>query len=102
MANNVKGTVYLLHFHPRFQHAGHYLGWTGNSHGDARSRFEYHLRGQGSPLVKAAVQAGCEISISRTWMDVTRNFERRMKTHSATRLCPVCSGPGAFNRGRPR
>lgn len=82
-----KGTVYLIHFERPYHHARHYLGWTK----DVDRRFEEHTKGQGSPLVKAVVDAGIRVSVVKTWPDKTRNFERRLKKLKNTpRLCPVC------------
>ena len=53
------GTVYVLHFDPPYRHAAHYVGWTA---GDVEVRVGTHLRGAGSPLVRAAVAAGSRSS----------------------------------------
>lgn len=83
----VLGTVYLLHFDPPYRHARHYIGWALSP---AR-RFEEHRSGNGSPLVKAAVQAGCEVRLVRTWDAVDRHFERRLKNQkNSSRFCPLC------------
>lgn len=94
-------TVYLLHFQPVYavptaagwtKTAGHYLGST---RGDPYDRLHAHVRGQGSPLVRAAVLAGCTVYIVRTWPG-GRDLERRLKRqrHHA-RFCPECAGTGA-------
>lgn len=94
------GTVYLLHFDPGLPITGarvarHYLGWT---EGDVDERVRLHLTGRGSPLVRAAVAAGCTITLARTWPSVDRHFERRLKRrHEAPRLCPQCVNTGATN-----
>lgn len=84
------GTVYLLHFEPRYKHAGHYLGFAD----DAEARFREHTtpgNTNGSPLVRAAVNAGCNVILVRIWTGVDRNFERRKKRQgSRAKLCPVC------------
>ncbi len=88
MPSDVMGTLYLLHFEPAYKHAQHYLGWTSN----VEVRVEAHMNGHGSPLVKAAVLAGCQVTIVRTWPG-TRSDERRAKgrSRSGRRLCPVCA-----------
>ena len=80
--------LYLLHFAPRYRHAGHYLGYTE----DVPERFALHLRGRGSPLVKAAVQSGCQIMLVRIW-DEDGNAEQEIKrvVGSRARLCPLCN-----------
>jgi hypothetical protein len=94
MRENVSGTVYLLCFTPGLRVTGnrfarHYLGWT---EGAVDDRVATHLSGQGSPLVKAALSAGCEVECVRTWEGVDRYFERKLKRQRcAPRLCPTCT-----------
>lgn len=84
----MKGTIYVLHFSPRYKHAGHYVGWTRNP----IARFARHLAGRGSPLVRAALAAGCQIEVAALW-EGTRDDERRLKNRgSACRYCPTCRG----------
>lgn len=89
--------LYLLHFDPPFKHARHYLGW-------ARSidrRVRCHLTGgqRSSPLVRAALAAGCVVTVARTWPDADRNTERRLKRQGGlSRHCPTCRASGSFHR----
>lgn len=93
---SIAGTLYLLHFEPKFKHAQHYLGWTS----DVDVRVERHLNGRGSPLVKAAVAAGCEVTIAATW-DGTRSDERALKQKTKSRrLCPICKERAKVNGAR--
>ena len=99
-------TIYLLHFEPayvaaigetgRVKTAGHYLGSTG---GDVQRRLEEHLSGQGSPLVKAAVRAGCTIHLAATWPGGRDDERKAKRAHHHARRCPFCTGaaelPGA-------
>ena len=80
--------LYLLHFDPRYKHAGHYLGYTDN----LPKRFGLHVNGRGSPLVKAAVTSGSTILLVRIW-DEDGNAEQEIKRvmRSLVRLCPVCN-----------
>lgn len=80
--------LYLLHFDPRYRHAGHYLGYTE----DLPKRFATHLKGKGSPLVKAAVNHGSRIILVRIWAE-DGNAEQEIKrgVGSRGRLCPVCN-----------
>jgi predicted GIY-YIG superfamily endonuclease len=66
--------LYLLHFDPRYRHAGHYLGYTE----DLPKRFALHIQGKGSPLVKAAVNNGSRIVLVRVW-DEDGNAEQEIK-----------------------
>lgn len=80
-------SVYLLHFSAPYHHARHYLGYSA----DPAARFETHTRGAGSPLVRAAVQAGLGVVLARLWPDGDRTFERELKNQKNTpRLCPIC------------
>jgi hypothetical protein len=92
------GAVYLLHLEPGLPITGnrvarHYLGWTQT---DVDERVRQHLAGHGSPLVRAALAAGADVTLQRTWVGVDRHFERRLKNrHEAPRLCPRCVAAGA-------
>jgi len=94
---NQEGTIYLLCFPPGLhvtgnRYASHYLGWTANG---VESRVAYHLRGEGSRLIRAAVRAGLDPQVVRTWEKATRTFERRLKnTRNLPRLCPHCNPTG--------
>lgn len=90
MREKVSGTVYLLHFEPPYKHARHYLGWT---EGSVDKRVAEHVSGRGSPLVRAAVEAGHGVIVARTWSDQDRYFERQLKNgKNGPRLCPICNG----------
>jgi predicted GIY-YIG superfamily endonuclease len=80
--------LYLLHFSPRYRHAGHYLGYTQ----DLPKRFALHIQGKGSPLVKAAVNNGSRIILVRIWGE-DGNAEQEIKRvmRSLVLLCPVCN-----------
>jgi hypothetical protein len=80
------GTVYLLHFSEPVGHAEHYLGWALDHH----ARVDDHLCGKGSRLVAAAVRRGIHIELVRTWPNVDRNFERRLKNGTHKARCPLC------------
>ena len=84
------GSVYLLHFEPPYKHAGRYIGWTQKS---VQERWVEHVSGKGSPLVRAAVEAGCAVVIARVWEAVDRHFERDLKDQkNSTRLDPITQG----------
>ena len=85
---------YLLHFDPRFKHAGHYLGFAE----DIDRRVKEHQSGtSGARLTTVAAKAGCALILVRTWPEADRTVERKLKgtkgagrTGSLARLCPVC------------
>lgn len=82
------GTLYLLHLEPPLEHARHYLGWT--QEGGEAERVAQHLRGSGSPLVRAARRHGREVTLEKAWPG-TREDERRHKDgHQLGNLCPRC------------
>jgi len=83
--------LYLFHFTPRYGHAGHYLGWSK----DIDRRCKEHLSGyqRSSPLIRAALQAGCQLTLARVWEGADRNHERRLKNRGGlARQCPICKG----------
>ena len=87
---------YLLHFEPRYAHAGHYLGV---HEGDVRDRIALHLAGRASPLVRAVVRSGGRVFHVRTFDGMSRSEERRLKRQGGlSRHCPVCRTLGAYHR----
>ena len=81
--------LYLLHFEPRYQHAGHYLGYSKDI--DARVAEHLACNGKSSPLVKAAVEAGCEVTVARLIPGGTRTLERKLKNQGGLAVhCPIC------------
>ena len=85
-------SLYLLHIEPRYKHAGHYLGFTPDLRVERRAR--EHMDGvqhKASPLVLAALKAGCTVVISRRWEGPQFDKAERAKKHRGhTRLCPLC------------
>jgi signal transduction histidine kinase len=83
------GTVYLLHFDQRYEHAGHYTGFAEGS--GLLKRLGEHQQGRGARLVEVITQAGISFRLARTWPGVTRARERQLKTQGgASRRCPIC------------
>ena len=104
MTATYAGTVYLLHLDRplaagRNQHgapqAAHYLGWTASR--TATRRVGLHARGRsGSKYMAAALREGIGFRLVRTWSDMSRDDERKLKNRkSSGRLCPVCTGRAA-------
>jgi predicted GIY-YIG superfamily endonuclease len=95
-------TVYLLHFttpigdldNPHGA-AQHYLGYTPAS---VEQRLDEHAKGIGARICAAAVQAGADLLVARTWPG-GRPLERRLKRYKkAHKLCPLCAGDAALRR----
>jgi predicted GIY-YIG superfamily endonuclease len=92
------GTVYLLHFDQRYEHAGHYTGWAE----DLDRRLAEHLGGRAARLIEVITQAGIGFRLARTWPGVTRARERQLKRQGgASRYCPICQADRKA-RGLPR
>jgi predicted GIY-YIG superfamily endonuclease len=92
------GTVYLLHFDQRYEHAGHYTGWAE----DLDRRLAEHLGGRAARLIEVITQAGIGFRLARTWPGVTRARERQLKQQGgASRYCPICQEERNA-RGLPR
>jgi predicted GIY-YIG superfamily endonuclease len=92
------GTVYLLHFDQRYEHAGHYTGWAE----DLDHRIAEHLGGRAARLIEVITQAGIGFRLARTWPGVTRARERQLKRQGgASRYCPICQEDRKA-RGLPR
>ena len=81
------GTVYLLHFDTPLGHAKHYTGWSAN----LAARLAEHAAGHGARLTEVVAAAGIGWTLARTWPNVTRAYERRLKNQGgAARRCPLC------------
>lgn len=91
--------LYLLHLEPRYRHAGHYLGWST----DIAARVHEHnaAGAKASPLIRAALAAGCRITLTRVWLGQGRTRERQLKRQGGLgQVCPVCKARG-YRRSRP-
>lgn len=85
--------VYLLHFHSRYYHAGHYCGATAC----LDARLQLHKDGRGAKLMKAVTAAGITFELARLWKvgtwEAAHELERRLKKrHNGPVLCPICTG----------
>ena len=88
---NVPGHVYLLHFSEPVAHARHYIGWAEDGRLFRRLAQHEAANGQATPLVRALIQRGGSFTLARTWGDVDRFFERKLKNRrNASQLCPIC------------
>src|SRR6266487_53590 len=83
---NVKGTIYLIHFSTPYKHAAHYMGWAE----DLESRLADHQAGRGSRLMAVIKSAGIDWKLTRTWKG-DRYRERQLKKQgSSKRHYPGC------------
>jgi predicted GIY-YIG superfamily endonuclease len=81
------GTVYLLHFDTPLKHARHYTGWSAN----LSLRLAEHASGHGARLTEVVAGLGIGWTLARTWPNVTRAYERKLKNQGgASRRCPLC------------
>ncbi len=79
--------IYLLHLHPQYKHARHYLGITHN----LEERLADHRHGTGARLTQVAIENDCALILARTWKG-ERTDERRLKNQkNGPRLCPLCN-----------
>ena len=79
--------VYLLHFSPSYKHARHYLGFAWK----VKDRIALHRSGRGARLTQVAIEAGCELVLTRVWKYQFRRDERRLKNQkNSPKLCPIC------------
>ena len=80
---------YLLHLDQpycsgRHPGAGHYVGYSDN----IPERIATHRKGQGSPLLAAALAAGIDFRLVRIWPGADRRFERKLHNRHGSRLWP--------------
>jgi predicted GIY-YIG superfamily endonuclease len=80
--------VYLLHFHTRYRHAGHYLGSTDN----LDRRHAAHRSGAGVRLMEVVAAAGIGFELARTWEGGRRKERQLKKQGGRSRMCPICKG----------
>ncbi|MBU2051223.1 MAG: GIY-YIG nuclease family protein [Gammaproteobacteria bacterium] len=85
--------VYLIHFTPSLKQAKHYCGYTP---GSVQARLRKHRSGTGACICKAAVKAGCKLTIVKVWHFGTdheaRLFERALKnSHNLKHCCHLCT-----------
>jgi putative endonuclease len=87
---------YLIHFSKPIGNpsqakgqAQHYLGYTSAG---VKRRLEAHTQGRGARITHAAVLAGAELAIVRTWRPGSRRLERQLKNRKkSARFCPICN-----------
>jgi hypothetical protein len=80
---------YEVHIEPPYKHASNYIGRI-KSGGDLCERLWEHEAGEGSVLLKSAVEAGCTLELVRTW-EGDGYKERALKVCSGKQYCPKCT-----------
>jgi len=75
---------YLICLSQPYFHARHYVGYSD----DIARRIETHRKGQGSPLLAAALMAGIDFRVVRIWPGADRHVERQLHNRHGSRLCP--------------
>lgn len=89
-------TIYLLHFSRPYKHAKHYLGAVDGGADELTKRLDAHNRGAGARLTAVVRAAGVNLILARTWDNVPRGTERKLKKQGgASRLCPICKKEAA-------
>src|ERR671938_1499441 len=75
---------YLICLDEPYFHARHYVGFSD----DIPARIATHRKGQGSPLLAAALAAGIDFRLVRVWPGADRRFQRKLHNRHGSRLCP--------------
>lgn len=95
----VEHGLYLLHFDPPYRHARHYLGYADAIPRRVHEHFD--VPSKASPLVRAALAAGCRVQLSAVWLGLGRTDERRRKRGGGhARHCPTCALRGLVPASR--
>ncbi len=82
--------VYLIHFHEKFHHAQHYIGYSADE--KFEQRIECHKKNRGAAILRALNKLGIKWEVVRTWKNEDGNFERKLKNKkNAKELCPICN-----------
>jgi len=87
------GYCYLLHFDKPISDrhtCQHYIGYTSKT---LAQRIAEHRAGTGARLTQVAKERGIGFVVVRTWANVTKRDERKLKNRKGSnRFCPVCRG----------
>lgn len=89
--SNATGIVYLICFEKPYKHAKHYIGFCED--GNLEQRLKRHKQGNGARLLQVITENKIKFKVTRTWENVTRDFERKLKNRKkSSQLCPLCKG----------
>lgn len=83
-----KVDLYLLHFEEPYKHAKHYLGVAKNG---IDRRLEEHRSGHGANLTRVLKRNGIGFILAKTWLQVPRMSENKIKGRGLSIYCPICS-----------
>jgi hypothetical protein len=88
--------LYLLHFEPRYRHAGHYLGYAKRDTAGYARRVARGAALPPHPLVECAVASCEEVRVAAIFHGADRADRRRMRARgSLARICPICRESGS-------
>lgn len=100
-----KKCVYIYHFSESIGgdssrgKARHYVGFSKNL--DRRQKEHKNGNSCGSPLIKAAAEAGVKITLAKVFPGAGRDKERAIKRQKNTaRVCPICKEERRESNGR--
>lgn len=83
--------LFLLHFEPRYRHAGHYLGYAKR---DLRRYARDVIAGRvfaPHPLVECAILSGADITVADVYPGGDRALRSLLRRRgSLARICPIC------------
>jgi len=80
--------MYLLHFCTPYKHAKHYLGI---AYSGIERRIEEHRQGRGANITKVLKANNIEFVVAKTWLQVSRKSENKVKGRGLTEYCPICN-----------
>lgn len=86
----------LLHFEPRYRHAGHYLLYSKRDIPAYARQVASGRRWAPHPLVEAALEDGCTITVARILPGKSRSDRASLRARSGglSRICPLCISEG--------
>lgn len=92
----VTGTVYMLRFKRKYKNKQFYIGFTKRP---IHERLAEHVSGNGAAITRAAVLAGIDMEVVRTWDNVDSSVEFLIKCRAKYRaLSPIDNPNGWFKQ----
>lgn len=86
-ADELIGTVYLIHLDTPLHHARHYIGFAR----ELDKRMYHHRHGTGARMLKACNERGITYQVARTWENTPQAFEYTLKRRKDSDFyCPFC------------